>query len=88
MAAPSPRAGGENRLRLPHSRFSRSEQPNKLQPFIWRWVGKLAGVTVVGHGIRQRPQNQSALSFIDHDVIFAASRYARYDLALGFERAS
>jgi hypothetical protein len=62
-------------LRLPHSRFSRGEQPNKLHPFIWRWVGKVAGVTVVGQGIRQRPENQSALSFIDYDVIFAACRH-------------
>src|SRR5262245_59579246 len=79
----SPRAGVGNRLRLPHSRFSRGEQPNKLHPFICRWVGKVAGVTVVGQGIRQRPQNQSALSFIDYDVIFAASRQVRYDLAIG-----
>jgi hypothetical protein len=86
----SPRAGGGNRLRLAHSRFSRAEQPNKLHPFIWRRTTKRAAFgreTVIGQGIRQRPQNQSALSFIDYDVIFAASRHVRYALALEVERA-
>jgi len=51
-------------------RFSRAEQPNKLHPFMWRWMTKIARATVVRQGIRQGTYDQSALSFIDHDPVF------------------
>jgi hypothetical protein len=41
-------------------------------------MSKIAGAPVVGHGIRQRPQDQSALSFIDHDPVFVVKRHIQY----------
>src|SRR5262245_32038279 len=59
---------------LPLRRLNRAEQPNKLHIFVFGWTTKCTASTrretVVGHGIRQRPHDQSALSFIDHDLVF------------------
>src|SRR5262245_11168993 len=41
-------------------------------------MSKIAGATVVGQGIRQHPQDQSALSFIDHDPVFVVKRHVQY----------
>ena len=58
-------------------RFDRAEQPNKLHIFIGRWTNRAAfgRATVVGHSIRQRPHDQSALSFVDHDLVFVVDRH-------------
>ena len=41
-------------------------------------MSKIARATVVGQGIRQRPQDQSALSFIDHDPVFVVKGHVQY----------
>ena len=61
--------------RFPHRRFNHAEQPNKLHPFIWPWTKGVGRATVVGHGVRQRTHDQSALSFIDHDPVFVINRH-------------
>src|SRR5262245_4763200 len=60
---------------FPHRRLNRAEQPNKLHPIIWCWMSKIAGATVVGQGICQRPYDQLALSFGDHDLVFVGDRH-------------
>ena len=60
---------------LPRGWFNRAEQPNKLHPLIWPWMNKIVGATVAGQGIRQRPHDQAALSFIDHDPVFVVKRH-------------
>ena len=40
---------------LSRRRLNRAEKPNKLHPFICCWMSKIAGATVVGQGICQRP---------------------------------
>src|SRR5262245_33561406 len=37
-----------------------------------------AGATVVGHGSRQRPQDQSTLSLGDNDPVFVVDRHIQY----------
>src|SRR5262249_16692649 len=68
---------------FPHRRFDRAEQPNKLHPFIFRRTSKGTArrrATVVGHCIRQRMHNQSALSLIDHDLVFVVVRHVPWSL--------
>jgi hypothetical protein len=57
-------------------RFNRAEQPNKLHPFIWRCTKGVRRPTPFGHGVRQRTHDQSALAFIDHDLVFVVNRHA------------
>jgi hypothetical protein len=63
-----------------HRRLNCAEQANKLHPSIWHWMSKIAGATVVGQGICQRPYDQLTLSFIDHDLVFVVDQHS--DLAL------
>src|SRR5262245_58197874 len=72
-SAPSNSSNENSGQPFSHRRFDRAEQPNKLHPFIFRRMSKGTAprrATVVGHCIRQRTHNQSALSVIDHDLVF------------------
>ena len=65
-------------------RFDGAEQANKLHVFILAWMTKrtvFAQETVVGHGVRQRTHNHSALSFVDYDPVFVI-----IDMSLTSER--
>src|SRR5262245_64276492 len=76
-SAPSNSSNEKSGQRFSHRRFDRAEQPNKLHPFIFRRTSKGTArrrATVVGHCIRQRTHNQTALSSIDHDLVFVVDR--------------
>ena len=66
---------------LPHRRFKRAEQANKLHIFVVCWTRKRSALarleTVVGHRIRQRTHDHSALTFINHDLEFVVDRHER-----------
>jgi hypothetical protein len=77
-SAPSNSSNEKSGKPFSHRRFDRAEQPNKLHPFIFRRTSKGTArrrATVVGHCIRQRTHNQSALSLIDHDLVFVVDRH-------------
>src|SRR5215813_1183421 len=76
-SAPSNSSNEKSGQLFSHRRFDRAEQPNKLHPFIFRRTSKGTArrrATVVGHCIRQRTHNQTALSSIDHDLVFVVDR--------------
>ena len=62
---------------FPHRRFNHAEQLNKLHPFVWRWMSKIVGATVVGQGIRKCTYDQSALIISDHDLVFVVDRHTQ-----------
>src|SRR5215471_734528 len=82
-SAPSNSSNEKSGQPFSHRRFDRAEQPDKLHPFIFRRMSKGTAprrATVVGHCIRQRTHNQSALSLIDHDLVFVVVRHVPWSL--------